>query len=70
MFLSILADTYTPPAVPDADAAVQAMTDGVGGIASDAMSAIGAVLPYALAVVGAILVISIGYKAFKKFTGR
>ncbi len=47
-----------------------AVTEGLATVQSDALSMIGSVLPYALAVMGAILVVSIGIKSFKKVTGR
>ena len=47
-----------------------AVTTGLGTIQSEAVSLIGSVLPYALAVMGAVLVVSIGIKVFKKVTGR
>lgn len=47
-----------------------AVTEGLGKVQGDALSLIASVLPYALAVMGAILVVSIGIKVFKKVTGR
>lgn len=53
---------------------MQAITTAVktalGTVQSDALGLIGDVLPYALAVMGAVLVVSIGIKVFKKVTGR
>ena len=54
--------------------AISAVTDavktGLASVQSDSMTLIASVLPYALAVMGAILVVSIGIKVFKKVTGR
>lgn len=44
---------------------VTALTTAFGTIASDAMSAISAVLPVALPVMGAVLVVMIGIRIFK-----
>ena len=51
-------------------AVTSAVNTGLGTIQSDAVSRIGTVLPYALTVMGAVLVVSIGIKVFKKVTGR
>lgn len=51
-------------------AVTSAVNTGLGTIQSDAVSLIGTVLPYALTVMGAVLVVSIGIKVFKKVTGR
>lgn len=45
-----------------------ALTTAFSTVASDSMDAIKAVLPIALPVMGAILVIGIGIKIFKKVT--
>lgn len=45
---------------------VTALTSAVTTAASDAMSAIGSILPVALPVMGAIVVVGIGIKVFKK----
>lgn len=47
--------------------AVSALTTGLGAVAADAMEAIGAVLPIALPIMGAGVVIFIGVKLFKRF---
>ena len=47
-----------------------AVTTGLQSVQSDALDLIASVLPYALALMGAFLVISLGIKAFRKFTGR
>lgn len=39
-------------------------------VQSDATTMIGTVLPFALAIAGAVLVIRLGWRAFKSFTGR
>lgn len=43
-----------------------AVTTALGTVQSDALSLIAAVLPYALAIMGAILVVTIGVRAFKR----
>ena len=43
-----------------------AVTTALGTVQSDAMGLIAAVLPYALAIMGAILVVTIGVRAFKR----
>ena len=43
-----------------------AVTGALTTVQSDALSMIAAVLPYALAIMGAIVVISIGIRAFKR----
>ena len=45
-----------------------ALTEALGTVATDMTGAVTAVLPVALPVCGAILVITVGIKAFKKFT--
>lgn len=49
---------------------VSALTSAFSTAVSDIMSAIGGVLPVVLPVVGAIAVVGIGIKIFKKVTGR
>lgn len=43
-----------------------AVTTALSTVQSDALSLIAAVLPYALAIMGAILVVTIGVRAFKR----
>mgnify|MGYP004528404009 CR=1 FL=1 len=47
-----------------------ALTTGISTIASDAMGAIGSVVPAALPIMGAVVVVGIGIKVFKKVAGR
>lgn len=47
-----------------------ALTTGISAIAGDAMSAIGSVVPAALPIMGAVVVVGIGIKVFKKVAGR
>ena len=47
-----------------------AMTTAVSSIADNAISGIAAILPVAAPVMGSILIVGIGIKAFKKFTGK
>lgn len=46
-----------------------ALTGAITTIASDAMGAITAILPVALPIVGAGVVVSIGLKVFKRVSG-
>ena len=56
------------PAFADGEssAITTAVTTALGTVQSDAMGLIAAVLPYALAIMGAILVVTIGVRAFKR----
>lgn len=47
-----------------------ALSDALQTTQSDIMTTIGNVLPYALAIVGAILVVTIGIKVFKKISNK
>lgn len=49
---------------------VEALTTALTKTAGDCTAAISAVLPVALPVMGAIVVVGIGIKIFKKVTGR
>lgn len=54
-----------------ASAGIQsAVTTALATTQSDAMTLIASVLPYALAIVGAVLVVTIGIRVFKKISGR
>lgn len=46
------------------------LATSLGNVANDALSAIGGVLPVALPVLGAIVVISVGIRIFRKVSGR
>lgn len=52
------------------DAVTKALTDGISSVAGDAMSAIGGVVPVALPIMGAIAVVGIGIRIFKKVAGK
>ncbi len=55
------------PAFAEGGSGIQtAVTGALTTVQSDAMSMIAAVLPYALAIMGAIVVITIGIRAFKR----
>lgn len=54
----------------DVSSVTTALTAGVTSIASDAMSAIGSVIPVALPIMGAVVVVGIGLKVFRKVTGK
>ena len=50
--------------------AAGAMETALGTVASDALGAVTGIIPVAAPVLGAILVVGIAIKAFKKITGR
>lgn len=52
------------------EAVTTALTNGITSIATEAMNAVGTVVPAALPIAGAIIVVSIGLRVFKKVTGR
>lgn len=62
------------PAQEGAATGMEAITTAVktalATVQSDATGLIGDVLPYALAVMGAVLVVTIGVRVFKRITGR
>lgn len=47
-----------------------AVTTALGTVQSDALSLIAGVLPYALAIMGAIIVVMVGIRVFKRVAGR
>jgi len=47
-----------------------AVTGALANVQSESLSMISAVLPYALAIVGSVLVVTIGIRVFKKISGR
>ena len=49
---------------------VSAITSALSTVASDAQSAIASVLPIALPIMGAVVVVGIGIRVFKKVTGK
>lgn len=46
------------------------LANSLGTVASDALDTIGSILPVALPVLGAIIVISVGIRIFRKISGR
>lgn len=54
----------------EAGSVVTAITTAVTSAASDAMSAISGVLPVALPIMGAMVVVGIGIAVFRKATGN
>ena len=52
------------------EAITTAVKTALATVQSDALGLIGDVIPYALAIMGAVLVVSIGVKVFRKVTGR
>lgn len=64
---------FTVPAFAESTGSsgiTSAMTTAFGTIASDAMSLISAVIPVALPILGAIVLVTIGIRMFRKITGR
>ena len=59
-----------PAVATGMEAITTAVKTALGTLQSNATGLIGDVLPYALAVMGAVLVVGIGIKVFKKVTGR
>lgn len=57
-------------AVSGMEAITTAVKTALATVQSDATGLIGDVLPYALAVMGAVLVVTIGVRVFKRITGR
>lgn len=53
-----------------ASSASDALVEGLAQVGSDMSGMITKVLPIALGIVGAIMVITFGIKLFKKFTGK
>lgn len=53
----------------EGNAAATALTTALGTVASDAMSAIGSIIPVAAPIMGAVLIVGIGIKVFKKLRG-
>lgn len=49
---------------------VSALGTGFTSVANDAMSAISTILPIALPILGAVIVVIVGIKIFKKVTGK
>lgn len=49
------------------EAVVTALKTAITSFAGDAMGAIGAIVPVALPIMGAIVVVGIGIKVFRKF---
>lgn len=46
---------------------ITSLTTSIGSMATDAMSAIGSILPVVLPIVGGLVVITVGVKLFKRF---
>lgn len=47
-----------------------AVTTALATVQTDALSLISSVLPYALAIIGAVIVVKIGLRVFRSVTGR
>lgn len=46
------------------------VSDGLTSVASDMTGVISAIVPIALGIVGAVMVVTFGIKIFKRLTGR
>lgn len=62
----VLVLSLAVPAFAQESGIQTAVTGALTTVQSDAMSMIAAVLPYALAIMGAIVVVTIGIRAFKR----
>ena len=49
------------------NAVTDALKTGMGEVSTQALTAVGAVIPYAIPIMGGMTVISLGYRVFKKF---
>lgn len=63
----LVASAETPAASGDYTALEDAMTNSMSSTSNSMISVIGKILPFVLIVVGAILVITLGIRLFKKF---
>ena len=52
----------------NASGVTEALSGALGTIASDMTGVVGTIVPIAVPVLGGILVVTLGIKAFKKFT--
>lgn len=67
LFCLVLMMSLAVPAFAQSASGIEtAVTGALTTVQSDALSMIAAVLPYALAIMGAIVVITIGIRAFKR----
>lgn len=53
----------------EVDTLTTALTGGITSIATDSLSIISAIVPVAMPILGAVVVIRIAIKVFKKVTG-
>lgn len=44
--------------------------EGISGVANDMTGVIGTIVPIALGIVGAVMVVTFGIKIFKRLTGK
>lgn len=51
-------------------AVTEAVKTALSDVQTNALALIGDVVPYALTIMGAVLVVSIGIRVFKRVTGR
>lgn len=54
---------------PDYSAIVTAVTSAMANVTTNAMDAISAMIPYAVAIAGALIVIRVGMRAFRSIGG-
>lgn len=52
------------------EAVTTALANGIGGMATEVMEAVGSIVPKALPIVGAVMVVTIGIKVFKKVASK
>lgn len=55
---------------PDYSAITTAVTSAFADVTTNCMSIISALVPYAVAIAGALVVIRVGMKAFRSISGR
>lgn len=55
--------------VPDYSTIVTAVTSAMANVTTNAMNAISAMIPYAVGIAGALIVIRVGMKAFRSIGG-
>lgn len=67
---ALAALVLTVGAFADNSGIVSTVGSALSTVQTDAMTMISTVLPYALAIVGAVLVITVGIRVFKKISGR
>lgn len=49
---------------------ISGFTTSIGSMATEVLGALGGILPVVLPIVGAVAIVAIGVRLFKKYTGR